>query len=42
MKPFDNYEISPCKRYEEPGSPGKFYERPEAFTLGAPDPTGAA
>jgi hypothetical protein len=25
MKPFDNYEISPCRRYEEPGSPGKFY-----------------
>lgn len=25
MKPFDNYEISPCRRYEEPDSPGKFY-----------------
>jgi hypothetical protein len=25
MKVFDNYEISPCKRYEEPGTPGKFY-----------------
>jgi hypothetical protein len=25
MKVFDNYEISPCKRYEETGSPGKFY-----------------
>ena len=25
MKVFDNYEISPCKRYEEPDSPGKFY-----------------
>jgi mannose-6-phosphate isomerase-like protein (cupin superfamily) len=24
------------------GNPGKFYERPEAFTLGAPDPTAAA
>ncbi|MFL5341677.1 MAG: hypothetical protein ACJ8F7_16150 [Gemmataceae bacterium] len=24
MKPFDNYEISPCRRYEEPDSPGKF------------------
>jgi hypothetical protein len=25
MKVYDNYEISPCKRYEEPVSPGKFY-----------------
>ena len=25
MKLFDNYEISPCRRYEEPDSPGKFY-----------------
>lgn len=25
MKVFDNYEISPCRRYEEPDSPGKFY-----------------
>jgi hypothetical protein len=25
MKPFDNYEISPCRRYEEPDSPGEFY-----------------
>jgi hypothetical protein len=25
MKPFDNYEISPCRRYEEPTNPGKFY-----------------
>jgi hypothetical protein len=25
MKPFDNYEISPCRRYEEPDSPGKYY-----------------
>jgi hypothetical protein len=25
MKAFDNYEISPCRRYEEPDSPGKFY-----------------
>ena len=25
MKPFDNYEISPCGRYEEPDSPGTFY-----------------
>ena len=25
MKVYDNYEISPCRRYEEPGSPGKFY-----------------
>jgi hypothetical protein len=22
---FDNYEISPCRRYEEPDRPGKFY-----------------
>ena len=22
---YDNYEISPCRRYEEPDSPGKFY-----------------
>ncbi len=27
MKPFDNYEISPCRRYEEPNSPGRqFFE----------------
>lgn len=25
MKLFDNYEISPCRRYEEPDSPGKFF-----------------
>jgi len=25
MKPFDNYEISTCKRFEEPDSPGRFY-----------------
>ena len=25
MKVFDNYEISPCRRFEEPDSPGKFY-----------------
>ncbi len=25
MKLFDNYEISPCRRYEEQDSPGKFY-----------------
>jgi hypothetical protein len=25
LKVYDNYEISPCKRYEEPDSPGKFY-----------------
>src|SRR4051812_1121567 len=25
MKPFDNYEISPCTRTEEPEKPGKFY-----------------
>jgi hypothetical protein len=25
MKVYDNYEISPCWRYEEPDSPGKFY-----------------
>ena len=25
MKVFNNYEISPCHRYEEPDSPGKFY-----------------
>src|SRR5438128_3244434 len=25
MKAFDNYEISPCKRYEEPHRPGSFY-----------------
>jgi hypothetical protein len=22
---YDNYEISPCRRYEEPGGPGTFY-----------------
>lgn len=26
--PFDNYEISPCKRHEEPDSPGQFYFEP--------------
>jgi hypothetical protein len=25
MNVYDNYEINPCKRYEEPDSPGKFY-----------------
>src|SRR5579871_1041201 len=25
MTPFDNYEISPCQRLEEPDQPGKFY-----------------
>jgi hypothetical protein len=25
MKPFDNYEISPCRRFEEPDAPGRFY-----------------
>ena len=25
LKVFDNYEISPCRRYEEPDSPGRFY-----------------
>ena len=25
MKAFDNYEISPCARFEEPDAPGKFY-----------------
>jgi hypothetical protein len=25
MKVFDNYEISPCHRYEEPDSPGNYY-----------------
>jgi hypothetical protein len=25
MKVFDNYEISPCRRYEEPDNPGKFF-----------------
>lgn len=25
MKVFDNYEISPCRRFEEPDLPGKFY-----------------
>ena len=25
MKVFDNYEISPCRRYEEPDSPGRFF-----------------
>ena len=25
MKVYDNYEISPCRRYEEPDSPGTFY-----------------
>jgi hypothetical protein len=28
MKVYDNYEISPCRRYEEPDSPGKFYFEP--------------
>jgi hypothetical protein len=25
MNVYDNYEISPCKRYDEPESPGRFY-----------------
>jgi hypothetical protein len=25
IKVFDNYEISPCRRFEEPDSPGRFY-----------------
>jgi len=25
MKVYDNYEISPCKRYEQPDSPGRFH-----------------
>lgn len=25
MKPYDNYEISPCTRTEEPDKPGVFY-----------------
>lgn len=25
MKPFDAYEISPCRRFEEPGKPALFY-----------------
>lgn len=25
---FDNYEISPCRRYKEPGKPGQFYFEP--------------
>jgi len=25
MKPYDNYEISPCTRTEEPDKPGHFY-----------------
>ena len=25
MKVYDNYEISPCRRYQEPDSPGNFY-----------------
>ncbi len=25
MKVYDTYEISPCRRYEEPDSPGTFY-----------------
>jgi hypothetical protein len=25
MKVFDNYEISPCARFEEPDAPGTFY-----------------
>jgi hypothetical protein len=39
MKPFDNYEISPCRRYEKPDRPGKFYfevcepEEAEVWTL---------
>jgi hypothetical protein len=38
-KPFDNYEISPCTRTEEPDSPGKFYfevcepEQADVWTL---------
>lgn len=25
MKVFDNYEISPCRRFDDPGKPGHFY-----------------
>lgn len=25
MKPYDNYEISPCRRFEEPDKPGTFW-----------------
>jgi hypothetical protein len=25
MNTYDNYEISPCRRFEEPDTPGKFY-----------------
>lgn len=25
MKPYDNYEIHPCRRFEEPDKPGHFY-----------------
>jgi hypothetical protein len=25
MKVYDDYEISPCRRYEDPDSPGTFY-----------------
>lgn len=25
MKPYDNYEISPCRRFEEPDAPGQFW-----------------
>jgi hypothetical protein len=28
LKVFDNYEISPCRRFEEPDSPGRFYFEP--------------
>ena len=36
---YDNYEISPCQRFEEPDSPGKFYfevsspEQADVWTL---------
>jgi hypothetical protein len=39
MKPFDNYEISPCRRHEEPDLPGKYYfevcdpHEPDVWTL---------
>lgn len=28
LKVFDNYEINPCRRFEEPDSPGRFYFEP--------------
>jgi hypothetical protein len=36
---YDNYEISPCQRFEEPDSPGKYYfevclpEQADVWTL---------